>query len=104
MIARGGLLKAILIALPLSGIIGCTVGVSGYDGGYDYGGGYYDPYCCDYGGWGGWGGGRYRVGPPRGDGGRGVGHPEGVGHPGGGGGGRGAPSIPTRGRGGVGRR
>jgi hypothetical protein len=84
----------------------CAVSGGGYGGSVDvgYAGGYYDPCCYDYGGW----GGNYWVGPPRGGGwhpggpaGRPGprppegGHPGG-GHPGGGhpGGGRPAPSIP----------
>jgi hypothetical protein len=77
-------------------VSGCAVTGVGY--GYDaegYVGGVYEPYGYDYGGW----GGRYRVGPPRGDyhGGDRRGGDRGGGH-----GGHGAPSIPSGPRGGGG--
>ncbi len=69
-------------------IMSACVGV-GYDGEVGYVGGVYEPYGYDYGGW----GGGYHVGPPRGA-------PRGAPH--GGGGRRGAPSIPSAPRGGGG--
>jgi hypothetical protein len=90
--------RAGILGLALLGLVAaCAVGGPGYDDGYGYGdvevgygGGYYEPYGYDYGGW----GGRYHVGPPRGgrpEEGRAGGHP--------GGGVRSAPSIPSRPRG-----
>jgi hypothetical protein len=97
-------MRALLLATVIACVASCAVGGPGYyDGGVDVGyvGGFYEPCCYDYGGW----GGRYRVGPPRGEGWHpGAGHPSsGPGRPGGGaghpGGGRPAPSIPSRPRG-----
>jgi hypothetical protein len=90
-------MRAVLLVAVIACVAACAVGGPGYyDGGVDvgYAGGFYEPCCYDYGGW----GGRYRVGPPRG------GHPGGgFGRPGGGaghpGGGHPAPSIPSRPRG-----
>jgi hypothetical protein len=93
--------RVLLVALAIMGVAACAVGGPGYyDGGVDVGyvGGFYEPCCYDYGGW----GGRYRVGPPPGGHWRPEGHPgesrPGAGHVGGGhpGGGRPAPSIPNR--------
>jgi|ERR1700677_1574342 hypothetical protein len=87
--------KMVLIAgASFAAVTACAVG--GYDGyaggGVDVGyvGGYYEPCCYDYGGW----GGRYRVGPPRGGIEHGGARPSPGGHPVGGG--RPAPSIPGR--------
>lgn len=100
-------MRAVLLVAVVAGIAACAVGGPGYyDGGVDvgYAGGFYEPCCYDYGGW----GGRYRVGPPPGGGWRsGGGHRVGerpgggVGRPGGeaGHGGHPAPSIPSRPRG-----
>jgi len=51
-------------ALALTLLQACAVEGVGVDGsvGVGYGGGYYEPYGYDYGGW----GGGYRVGPGRG--------------------------------------
>ena len=77
---------------------GCVA--AGYDNGYDNGdvgvgvsyvGGFYDPCCYGYGGW----GPGYRVGPPHGHDGHGFDH-------GGHAPGRPAPSIPHAARGGGG--
>ena len=107
MSTRRAPLAAAAALLAAAGLLtSCAVG-PGYDDGYvgvGYVGDYYEPWGYDYGGW----GGRYHVGPPRGDYGRrgywrGGGHPVGGGRPGGGfgrghggGGGRSAPSIPGR--------
>jgi hypothetical protein len=92
------------VLLGLSACAVTGVGV-GYDGGYDYGGGFYEPYGYDYGGW----APGYRVGPPRGGYGGGYGgHGPGGGGPGPGGGGHpyhsappghSMPSMPGRPRG-----
>ncbi len=95
---RAGILGALIGILAA-----CAVDGGGYSGAVDvgYAGGYYDPCCWDYGGW----GGGYYVGPPRGGygyrgepghgyGGHGPGGWRGGGHVG-----RGAPSIPSHGRG-----
>jgi hypothetical protein len=93
--------KGVIIAgASLAVVAACAVGgYDGYAGGdvdVGYVGGYYEPCCYDYGGW----GGRYRVGPPRGGVEHGGGehgggaHPSPGGHPVGGG--RPAPSIPGR--------
>jgi hypothetical protein len=86
---------ALVAGASFAAVAACAVG--GYDGyaggGIDVGyvGGYYEPCCYDYGGW----GGGYRVGPPRGGFDRGGGRASPGGHPGGG---RAAPSIPGRAR------
>jgi hypothetical protein len=82
--------KAGIMGFSLIGLVAaCAVGYGGggYDGsvGVGYVGGFYEPCCYDYGGWGG-GGGRYHVGPPRGGDRHDVGH------------GRAAPSIPSHSR------
>src|ERR1700677_3524032 len=90
--------KMVLIAgASFAAVTACAVGgYDGYDGyaggGVDVGyvGGYYEPCCYDYGGW----GGRYRVGPPRGGIEHGGARPSPGGHPVGGG--RPGPSIPGR--------
>ena len=88
--------KVAVIGLTGLGILsGCYVGGGGY--GYDgtvgvgYVGGYYAPGGYEYGGW---GHGYRGVAPPRGGG--SYGHAD---HGGDHGGGRSAPSIPSRGRG-----
>jgi hypothetical protein len=73
----------------------CAVGGYGGPDGYvegdvGYVGGYYEPWGYEYGGW----GGRYHVGPPRGNWGHEGGRPPSGGHPVHGG--RPAPSIPGR--------
>ena len=97
MSVRSTPVRAGVLAFSLLGILAaCAVGGPGYDGygdvGVGYVGGFYEPYGYDYGGW----GGRYHVGPPRGGGHPGEGRAVG-GRPGGGG--RSAPSIPSRPRG-----
>ena len=83
--------RVIIAGASLAVVAACAVG--GYAGGgvdVGYVGGYYEPCCYDYGGW----GGRYRVGPPRGGVEHGGARPPQGGHPTGGG--RAAPSIPGR--------
>ena len=93
MSARPRSLKLATVVLLAAGLGACAVEGGGYDGdvgvgvGVGYVGDYYEPCCYGYGGW----GPGYRVGPPRWRGGD-RGH----------GGGRTAPSIPSRSRGGGG--
>jgi hypothetical protein len=98
---RRGIVVSAIAAATLIGLYACAVtGVGvGVDGtvGVGYVGGYYEPCCYDYGGW----GGGYHVGP------WGHGGDHGGYHPGGGRApayrpapaGRSAPSIPGRSRG-----
>jgi hypothetical protein len=77
----------------LGGCVAAGYGDGDVGVGVNYVGGFYDPCCYDYGGW----GRGYRVGPPHGFD---AGHPGG--RPGGRGAGRPMPSIPHGARGGGG--
>jgi hypothetical protein len=93
--------KAAILGALTATLAACVAGGGGYDGAVDVGyvGGFYDPCCWDYGGW----GGGYYYGPPRGEwhgGGWHGGDGRGGGWRGGGGHvGRGVPSIPSHPRG-----